>query len=302
MNFRDTMIACGLNPRDIVADGRWYRCPTADHPHRKNGCYLLRPCGSRGYFKNYALEEGWNEWRDDRPMTLAQLKRANADLVATRRREARRRMRAVREMRAHWSALPPLREGHPYLEAKGLSMMGCAGLRVNGERLVIPALRNGTLRSLQTITPTGEKRYRYGCSMKGAAYELTRPGAVLTCLVEGFATGLAIFQSMPQTSVIVCFDATNMVWVAQAVQLHGMLVVCADNDWATAERTGTNMGIQKGTLAAQALGCGLAFPQGIEGSDWADALHEWGDRGPARLRMEIMRHARLVGTRHERTA
>jgi phage/plasmid primase-like uncharacterized protein len=197
-------------------------------------------------------------------------------------------------MRAYWSGLAPLRDGHPYLEDKGLSMMGCAGLRADGGLLVIPAMRCGALVSLQTITPAGEKKYRHGCSMKGAAYALTRPGAVLTCLAEGFATGLAIYQSLREASVLVCFDAANMVHVAAAMKLRGMGVVCADNDWATAEQTGINTGIQKGTAAAQAMGCGLAYPQGIEGSDWADAKREWGDRGPARLRMEIMGHARYA--------
>jgi phage/plasmid primase-like uncharacterized protein len=293
MNFREAMTIFGLNPRDIVADGRWYRCSTADHPQKKNGCYMLRPCASRGYFRNYALDDEWNEWHDDRPMTPEQRKRADVELAAARRREAERRMRAVRQMRAYWGDLRPLRgEQHPYLEGKGLSMMGCNGLRVDGDLLVIPAVHRGALVSLQTITPDGEKRYRFGCSIKGAAYALTRPRAVLTCLAEGFATGLAIYQSLPQSSVVVCFDAGNMVQVATEMKLRGMTVVCADNDWETARRTGINTGIEKGRSAAAVLGCGVAYPEGVEGSDWADALAEWGERGPSRLRMEIMRHAR----------
>jgi phage/plasmid primase-like uncharacterized protein len=295
MNFRDAMTACGLIPRDIVADGRWYRCSTADHPKKKNGCYLLRPCGSRGYFRNYALDDEWHEWHDDKPMTPAQGKRVQIELASARRREAERRMRAVRQMRAYWGNLAPLRGvQHPYLDRKGLSMMGCTGLRADGELLVIPAMRRGALVSLQTITPAGEKRYRYGCPIKGASCALTRAGAVLTCLAEGFATGLAIYQSLPQSSVIVCFDAGNMVQVATETKLCGMAVVCADNDWETAGRTGINTGVQKGRSAAEVLRCGVAWPEGIEGSDWADALAEWGERGPHRLRMQIMRHARIA--------
>jgi putative DNA primase/helicase len=295
MNFREAMTAYGLNPRDIVADGRWYRCSTADHPKKKNGCYLLRPCGSRGYFRNYALDDEWREWHDDQPMTLAQRVRADFELAAARRREAERRMRAVRQMRAYWGDLSPLRGvQHPYLEGKGLPMMGCTGLRVDGDLLVIPAMRRGALVSLQTITPAGEKRYRHGCQIRGASCALTRPRATLSCLVEGFATGLAVYQSLPQSSVVVCFDAGNMVQVATEMNLLGMTVVCADNDWETAGRTGINTGVEKGCSAAEALGCGVAYPEGIGGSDWADALAEWGERGPHWLRMEIMRRARAV--------
>lgn len=295
MNFRDAMIEAGLYPQDIVPDGRWYRCATEDHPHKKNGCYLLRPGGARGYFKNFALDDEWHEWRAEGRMTLTQCRRAQAELVAIRQREAERRVRALKQMRAYWHGLPSLRGTHPYLDRKGLSMMGCAGLRVDGELLVIPALHRGALVSLKTISPSGEKRYCTGCSIKGATHTLTRADEPLTCLVEGFATGLAIFQSLPQSSVIVCFDAANMVRVAAATRLRGMVVVCADNDWRTAERIGVNPGVEKGRRAARALRCDLAYPEGIEGSDWADALAEWGSKGPQRLRMEITRHARFVG-------
>ena len=78
------------------------------------------------------------------------------------------------------------------------------------------------------------------------------------------------------------------------MKLRGMAVVCADNDWQTAERIGVNTGVQKGSAAAESLKCGVAYPEGIAGTDWADALLEWGESGRHRLRMEIMRHARVV--------
>jgi putative DNA primase/helicase len=294
MDFRKAMTSTGLIPRDIVADGRWYRCATSDKPRKRNGCYMLRTCGTRGYFKNYATDADWNEWRADKPLTLAQRKQADRDLEEARQREIARRFQAVKDMRAYWDSLKALREYHPYIENKGLSMMGCSGLRVDGDLLVIPAMQNGKLMTLQTITPEGEKKYRAGCSIKGSTYRLDRKSSSLTCLVEGFATGLAIFQSVPQASVIVCFDASNLVHVASEINVRGMTVVCADNDWETEKRTGINTGIQKGRAAADALKCGVAYPSGIEGSDWADALLEWGSQGVHKIRMEIMRNARPV--------
>lgn len=291
MNFLAAMQSAGLRPRDIVADGRWRRCPTEDKPRKKNGCYLLDPSGRRGVFKNYATDADWNRWQDDTitPAQAAEIERRAAEL---RRRETAKRIAAIEAMRAHFAALPPLREGHQYLFDKGLSMRGCEGLRVDGELLVIPMFRGRALMSFQTITPTGEKKYRYGCPIKGNAYTIGRPGAVVTCLAEGFATGLAVYQSMPEARVLVCFDAGNMVNVAREIDVRGLVVVCADNDWQTEQRIGTNPGIQKGRAAADAIGCGLAAPQGIEGSDWADALREgW---SPARVRVEILRGARFV--------
>jgi putative DNA primase/helicase len=208
--------------------------------------------------------------------------------------EIKRRMRAVNEMRAYFAGLLPLRGSHPYIERKGLNLAGCGKVKVDGDLMVIPMFRHGALTSVQTIAPDGAKKYRYGCPSRGCSLELQHYGWAVTCLVEGFATGLAVYQSMPTARVLVCFDAGNMVLVAQELRLTGMCVVCADNDHATAARIGSNPGIEKGALAAGAIGCGMAYPDGIDGSDWCDALQAWGETGPAKLRMEIMRNARHV--------
>jgi len=292
MDFRSTLLSFGLTPRDIVADGKFYRCATTDKPRKKNGAYMLRTCGTRGYFRNYAIDDNWHEWKDDIPLSPIARRRIDLDAQAMRVRERQRQLQSVILMRAYFFGLPPLRGGHPYLEKKGLSMQGCASLRVDGDKLVIPMARTGSLMSFQTITPNGQKKYRAGCPVRGAIYALTRKGAAVTCLTEGFATGLAVYQSMPQASVIVCFDANNLAQVATEMKLRGLVVVCADNDWQTEQRTGINTGITKGKSAAQALRCGLAYPDGIEGSDWADALLEWGS--PVKVRMEIMKQARPV--------
>lgn len=294
MNFESAMLAAGLIPKDIIADGKFYRCATTDKPRKKNGAYVMQISGTRGYFINYALDDGWNEWKDSRPMTPIQRRQSEQEQRAFRQREQQRRLTAIRSMRAYFDSLRPLRFGHPYLEAKGLQMLGCNGLKVDGELLVIPMMRSGSIVSLQTITPAGEKKYRYGCPTKGASFALTRLGAVVTCLAEGFATGLAVYQSLPNANVIICFDAGNMTAVAAEMKLRGMVVVCADNDWETEQRTGANTGILKGRAAAQSFGCGVAYPEGIAGSDWADFLLEWAEDGARKMRMEIMRHARPV--------
>lgn len=275
---------------DRVVEGRWMRTRTEDKPRHRNGSYKFM--GDVAFVQNHATMQEVAVWRAE-GATVDRAK-MQADLAAVRRREALRQAAAIARMRTHWSTLPPLVGKHPYLVRKQLSMLGCGGLRVDGDLLTIPVYRNGQLVSLQTISPEGEKKYRYGCPIKGGSHVLRRPRSVVTCLAEGFATGLAIYQALPQASVIVCFDAGNMVTVAQSLQLTGMCVVCADNDWQTAGKIGSNPGIERGKAAADALGCGLAYPEGIFGSDWADALAEWKEAGPGRLRVEIMRGARPI--------
>lgn len=294
MNFEQALVAHGLMPKRIEADGKWYRCPTVDKPSKRNGAYLLWMNGSRGYFKNFATDDEYCEWRDDRPVIAANTAQMDARIREMRAKEAAARAQATEAARAHWASLPILTTWHKYIETKGLSLSGCKGLRVDGDDLVIPMYRAGALVSLQNITMEGEKLYRKGCSTKGASFFMARARSTITCFVEGFATGLAVFQTVPNSSVVVCFDAQNLLVVARESKVRGMAVVCADNDWETERERGINKGLENGRKAAELIGCGVAFPEGIRGSDWADALQEWGERGPAKVRMQIMKGAKLV--------
>jgi len=288
MSFYNALIGAGLLPRDVIADGKWHRCPTTDKPKKKNGAFLLTIDGRRGWFKNYATDLDFNVWQEDRPLTEAEKRKFAKQAADIERMEREKRITAMKAMRAHWLTLPPLRGGHPYLEAKGLSLQGCEGLRLDSDKLVIPMMRGGYLQSLQTITPAGEKKYRAGCPVTGATFEIKRPAATLTCFAEGFATGLAIFQCVTDARVVVCFDAGNLVRVAEAAKPQGLTVVCADNDW----HGSTNTGVDKGQKAADLMRCGLSYPKDIEGTDWADALKEWGST--ARVKVEVMRGAKFV--------
>lgn len=290
MGFRQAMEAAGLMPRDIVADGRFYRCPTKDKPRKRNGAYLLTLDGRRGYWRNYATETDWSSWADGRPVTLAEQASHDAQLRRLRALEARRRAEAIQTMRRYFFGLPRMSGGHPYLAAKALSMRGCDQLRVDGDKLVIPMWIGDALISLQTISPSGAKLYRSGCPVSGASFSIGGHKPSVTALAEGFATGLAVHQCVPQARVIVCFDAGNLVKVAKALKVRGLAVVCADNDW----QGNVNTGVEKGRQAAEAIGCGLAYPSGIRGTDWADAFIEWGSA--AKVRVEVLRGAIYVPT------
>lgn len=290
MNFENAMRLAGLFPRDVVADGKWRRCPTEHKPKKKNGAYMLTADGRRGYWKDYAAHDDWNTWADDRPVSHADHANHERRMRELRQQEAKKRLRAIGEMRNHFEMLPALTGGHPYLDGKGLSMRGCIGLKLDGDKLVIPMFVQHSLVSLQTITPSGEKLYRAGCPVGGASFTFERRAATLTAWAEGFATGLAVYQCIPQARVIVCFDAGNLVKIAKATKAHGLAVVCADNDW----QGSVNTGIEKGRQAADAIGCGLAYPSDINGTDWADAMKEWAS--PARVRLQVMKGATYVAS------
>lgn len=270
-SFEHFLLSLGLRPREIVP-GRWVRCPTETHPRSRNGSYKLADDGQIGWAMDFAVHSEPVTWRPEQQSRPVQIDRR--ELARRRAAERRARQQAAQEARDYYAACEPLRGAHPYLEAKGLSMEGCRGLKRDPHSgvLVIPMFRNGGLASVQTIADDGSKRFWAGASTKGASYQINRPGAALSILCEGLATGLSLFAAVPHARVVVAFNAGNMATVAPEIGL-GMCVVAADNDHRTAERLGRNPGVQAATEAAEILGCGVAIPE-CAGADWNDYYSE----------------------------
>lgn len=284
MSFENFCRAAGLMPREIVADGRWRRCPTESHPKSRNGAYRLAPDGDFGLVQDWSVHPEPLAWRPENPQTV----RVDHAAIARHRAEERQRIAAaIKAAREYFDACRPLHDGHPYLARKRLGMTGCFGLRVDAHGwLVVPMFIDGALVSLQRISPDGEKLFFAGAPTRVTSYAICRRDATLTVLCEGLATGLAIFVATPTASVIVAFNAGNLPRVAEGMGRRGMFVVAADNDRATEEKTGINPGVKAATEAAAILGCGVAVPTGIEGTDWLDYRNE---------KIEVRRQGRTRG-------
>jgi putative DNA primase/helicase len=273
MDFSNFCHAAGLVPREIVRDGKWHRCATESHPGSKNGAYKLTVDGDFGLAQDWAIHPEPLIWKPDASIQVAPIDRA---AIERRRAEERRQISmAIRSARDYFDACRPLREGHPYLVRKQLDMAGCFGLRTDDAGwLVVPMQINGAFGSVQRISPDGEKLFWSGAPTRGASYTIERRGASLSVLCEGLATGLAIFAAVPTARLVVAFNAGNLMRVAEALPRRGMVVVAADNDLATEQRTDTNPGVKAAQEAAAVLGCGIAVPTGIVGTDWLDYRNE----------------------------
>lgn len=289
--FHQTLVLAGLRPRDIVADGKWRRCATDDKQKKRNGAYVLHPDG-RGYWRNWATDDDLNSWRDDSITHAKPIDQAR--LQAQRDKERAYRIQAMRSARAFWERARPLNRMHPYVERKGLSALGCAGLRQHDGLLVVPVWHGQWVISVQTINADGEKRFWPGAPVKAGACVIERPRAAVTAVVEGLATGLAVFQAVRQARVIVAFDAGNLFSVADRMRPSGSVVFCADNDWKTHAKRGVNPGIEKAVNAAELIGAGVTWPKGIEGTDFADFLKEVGEGAARKVERLILGQARYV--------
>lgn len=278
-DFRAFLESLGLTPGVVAPDGKWRRCRTTDKPRKRNGSYKLTEDGRIGFAVNWATMSDVAIWRASADAVVPEFDAARLDRA---RSEARRKLiKATQAARDFYESCKPLVGGHPYLNAHDLDMTGCYGLRVDADGwLVVPALRDGKVSTVQRISPDGEKRFWPGASVKGASYTIDRVIASITILCEGLATGLALYAAVRQSRILVAFNAGNMLAVAPKIPT-GLAVVAADNDWQTEARIGSNPGVLAAQKAAEAIGCGLAVPEGIEGSDWSDLRSEM-----VRARME----------------
>lgn len=297
-DFLYVLQANGFMVDSVDPDGKFHRCKTASHPKKKNGYYKLNLDGRIGYYGDFSKSETTLEWRANAEQIALLPQRSAEEIQAKKDEERRVKVAAVHAARDYYGKAPPLRGTHPYLESHGLTIQGCDSVRRDGKWLVIPMYRNGSMLSVQQIGPDGTKLYWTDGITKGTSLVLERADATLTVFCEGFATGLAIFQAIPSCTVHVCFTALNMTLIATEAKPVGMTVVCADNDVATAEKyrltTGiaTNPGLIAGKKAADALGAGLAYPTGIQGTDWCDALREGWSK--IQVRQAILKQAKPI--------
>lgn len=257
--------------------GKWWYWLQLFRP-RAGGEYIV---GKFGCYKHGGSEAKVEiDWK---PLSAAERER-----FAAERRAAEERSRALKAQEADLAALNAadlwrraLREGHSaYLDRKGVQGEACRYLPDGS--LVIPLLRydrprEEALRAVQRIypgprfAPDGEelpqKTFTKHFGKTGCALRLGHVDddtwLVLVC--EGYATGLSIRMATDrQVPVYVALDAYNLGFVVEILRrLHprAHLLICADDDWLTADHEGPNPGRRMAKLAARTTErCDLVWP------------------------------------------
>lgn len=277
--FRQEIEAVGLRPPEIIADGQLHRCPVDGKPTGKDGAYILYPDDPpAGWFQNWRTgQEGtWAAGDDGRALSPQERQ------ALTQRVEENRRQRDEAQAQAWAEAAQRARDRldqsqpcqkHAYLEAKGVNP--CPRLVVDdGGRLLVPVLGpDGSVQSLQTITPDGDKRFLTG-GKTAAGYFPIKGGAGPLLVCEGLATGLSLHQATGHT-VLVAFTAGNLESVARLAREkypERPIILAGDDD----HQTEGNPGQAKARAATLAVGGKLALPvfaQIGSGTDFND-LHQ----------------------------
>ena len=260
--FRDSIQGAGLVPPDsIEADGKFHRFSSSGKRGDDAGWYVYHgdevPFGAFGCWRSDVKEH----WRANIGRKLSPAEEiAHSERVAERKRLddeelARRAADAALKAEEMWNTAERANPEHPYLVSKGVAPHG---IREKDGSLVVP-MRDvaGVMRSLQTISAGGEKKFLFGGQVKACYFGIGKPnGRLLIC--EGFATGASLYESTGD-AVAVAFNCGNLEPVATALRAKYpdlKLVICADDDaW-----TKGNPGITDATKAARAVGALVAIP------------------------------------------
>ncbi len=261
-HFRMAIAAAGMEPPGhVVADGAIHRFSSNGTPGDDAGWYALHTDGiAAGAFGCWrtGLQSTWCA-RAETAMTRSEQlahKTIVAAMKAARELEASQRHDAARVQAAALIKSAKPATTHAYLTRKGVQPHG---VLTDGANLLVPMRDTaGTLHSLQTITPGGDKRFLPGGKVAGCYFGIGKPKDKTLLVCEGFATGASLHKATGH-AVAVAFNAGNLGKVAAALRQKFpafKIIIAADDDVATSG----NPGMTQAQAAANAIGGWLAVP------------------------------------------
>lgn len=254
-NMRET----GVLPEDVELEGPEdngvERFQTEGDERGKKSGWVIRHYDDDGVLRaasygDWRNQEENRQWQSNGMSALPDAERAVIQDGINRARRAAQEARqqeqedTARRLEASIAGLSDATE-HPYLQRKEIS--ATAGVKEHNGALVVP-LRNidGKLMTAQYIQEDGSKRLAYGCSKKGAFYQIDGEGDVLL-IAEGYATAVSLYEATGYTTVM-AIDCGNLAHVAHAFRdSKYAVVVCGDND----QYTEGNPGLSKAKEAAK---------------------------------------------------
>jgi putative DNA primase/helicase len=261
--FKNAIAASGLPPpEEIIPGPKFQHFSTNGKKGDTSGWYRLHldaiPAGSFGCYRSGIIKtwcsKSRNEMTSDEWVSHV---RVLESMTKQKEEDAQNKAsKASIEAQEIWSNAKPADDNHPYLLAKSVKSYG---LKVEGDNLLLSIynLARKKITSLQTISPSGEKRFMSGGVKREGFFQITSQDSpkdkVVIC--EGYVTGASIFEATGLT-IAVAFDAGNLLAVAEAIRVTRpelKLIIAADDDW----KSDINIGLTKAKEAAQKVGGSL---------------------------------------------
>ncbi|WP_200822973.1 toprim domain-containing protein, partial [Caballeronia catudaia] len=280
--FAAALAAHGLEPAEIVADGRIHRFKgPEDRSGKQSAWYVLYANGIGGGAFGDFKAQIHGSWRGEAAANWTPAERdAHRARVAERRKleeveRERARAEAAGASRMIWERARPATDDNPYCTRKGVKPYGLK--EFHDKRTLIVPMSNaaGELVNLQFIAEDGTKRFKTGGAVAGCSFQFGgEPSADgLLMIGEGFATCASAFMAA-RSPVVCAFNSGNLLDVARSwrAKLPGVrIVMLADDD----HQIDGNPGLTKATEAAQAVGAVLAVPE--FGADRPDGATDFND-------------------------
>lgn len=293
-----------IYPRDerdayLVIDDELHRYALETDRHGETtGAYVIHSDGfPAGYFQNWrtGFKQNWkfprsNLTQEQRNIINSpEFKKKEKELQAQREKQAEdrererkagyekaaERARILFDSYIYGDALM-----HPYLYRKDVKLYG-ARLDTKNKKIAIP-LRDvdGKLWSIQWIDENGSKQFFPKATTAGAFFsmgldKLSEQNNVLL-LAEGFATAAKLYEQTgyPTIAAMTCGGFERVAQDLRRKYPFVRIVVMADDDKGTEQKTGVNPGIKAAMkLKEKGLAVGYAFPPFEEeniGTDWDD--------------------------------
>ena len=215
----------------IELDGKVHRFKVGGQGNRNGWYWFIERGGSvYGTFGNWKTGQRQRLGEFDGAMRTAIRARVESDNEDA--------LKAAITARDLWASLSCTGESE-YLDIKGVPSFG---LRFGRDKVWVPMLVGGQIVGLQGIDRWGVKLFTKGCAKKGASYRIE--GNDVVALAEGYATGASVHMATGM-SVLVCFDAGNMIEVAKALPPGRQYVVCGDNDHNTVCQKHKALGVER---------------------------------------------------------
>lgn len=292
-DFHAEMTKAGLDySGQIHADGKLHRFRSGDDKD-DSAWYILYPpdpipagafgCWRRGISEKVCLKNG----NDLKPNDEEWKKVKNRFKEADQQREAdeqERHKSAQQRAQIILEKGVPAFADHAYLTKKRVGVLGDLVASKTGELLLPLRDHEGTLHSLQTITPNGEKRFLPGGRISGCFYVINVRTDCPVIICEGYATGCTIFEATGWC-VVCAMNAGNLKAVAQEFRKQfpdKPIIIAADNDERLLEpdEKNRNRGMTKAKEAAELVKGLVAIPQfpdtDQEGTDFNDLTNTVG--------------------------
>jgi putative DNA primase/helicase len=268
-SLRDAIRAINGQPPHKITPNGITRFQIGDKSNLNGWVFMFADCQG-ATFGNWATDES-HTWRlkRDKPLSRAEF----AELKA---KTEKAKIEAAIEQKQRFSDVAKISEriiseakpapaSHGYLLKKRIKPHN---LMMNiKSQLIIPLYdKNVSLANIQTITPTGQKRFLKGGQVKGCFAIFGDWAQSSTMLIaEGAATAISLHEHTGHCA-IAAMSANNLLEVSEIIKSlrpDAELILCADND-------SSGIGETKAREAAIAVRGKLLIPPTL--GDWNDHL------------------------------